>query len=142
MDPVTAIGLASGILSFINFSTGVVRGAMEIYDSPDGILRGNQSRMVIADEMRRFSSKLTPPSALQLVGKEQELCLLAAECKTLSTQLVELLLRSQPKNPKSKIQTLFAAFKNTIKEKERAVIEQRLGYCRSQLELQLTFLAR
>jgi hypothetical protein len=37
MDPFTAVGLASRVLAFITFSTSMVKGAIKIHESLDGI---------------------------------------------------------------------------------------------------------
>lgn len=50
MDPVSAIGLASPILAFVEFSWGLVQGASDIYTSPTGLGKENTSiNTVIAD---------------------------------------------------------------------------------------------
>jgi len=51
MDPATAIGLASGILSFVSFSTKLVSGAVKIYGSIDGALNEDRSRAAAASEL-------------------------------------------------------------------------------------------
>ena len=142
MDPTMVVGLVSSVLAFVNFSTNVVRDALEIRQSVDGSLQEDKSRRAIVDEMRRIAAKLLPPDDSQLIGEERELCKLASECRALSGQLIDLLVRSQPKDPKSKRQSLKAALMHTMLEKEKARLEQKLDYCRSQLELQLTFLTR
>jgi hypothetical protein len=85
---------------------------------------------------------LLTPDASNLAGEDKELCNLAAECRMLSGQLVDLLEKIKPKDPKSKSQSILSALKNKVHEKEKQDLEQRLDYCRSQLELQLNFLGR
>ncbi|GAB1321122.1 hypothetical protein MFIFM68171_11332 [Madurella fahalii] len=142
MDPVTAFGLASGVVAFISFSTSLVNGAIKIHRSLDGNLDENRSREAIAAEMKRFVARLLPPDDSRLAGEERQLCVLATECRDLSTQLVELLYRIKPKDAESKSQSLWSALKNKVHEKERADLEQRLDHCRSQLDLQLAFLSK
>jgi hypothetical protein len=133
MEPLVAIGLVSNILSFISFSKELLCGAGEIHGSLSGTLEENRSREVVVGEMKKFSSRLLTPDASNLAGEDKELCNLAAECRTLS---------GQPKDPKSKGQSVLSALKNKVHEKEKQDLEQRLDYCRSQLELQLIFLGR
>ncbi|KAK3313992.1 hypothetical protein B0H66DRAFT_537239 [Apodospora peruviana] len=140
MDPVTAIGLASGILSFITFSTKLVSGAIRIYESADGQLEDNRRRDVILQEMKQFGARLLAPDDSQLVGEEKGLCVLATECQSISEALIALLDRIKPKDPNSKAQSLWSALKNAVHEKEKDDLEQRLDRCRGQLELQITFL--
>lgn len=140
MDPVTAIGLASGILSFITFSSKLISGAIKIHDAVDGHLAENRSRQLVIQEMKKFNARLLAPNDSTLVGQDKGLCALATECQTLASDLIALLERIKPKNHKSKAQSLWSALKNVIHEKEKIDLEQRLDRCRSQLELQITFL--
>ncbi len=139
MDPVTAFGLASGVVGFITFSTSLIQGAIKIHEALDGNLEENQSREAIASEMKRFAIQLIPPDSSRLAGEEKALCVLATECRDLSAKLVELLERIKPKDPQSKSQSLWSALKNKVKEKERVDLEQRLDHCRGQLGLLLVF---
>ncbi|KAK3689146.1 hypothetical protein B0T22DRAFT_536141 [Podospora appendiculata] len=140
MDPVTAIGLASGILSFLNFSTSLVQGAISIHDSLDGDLEQNRSLELVVGEMKQLSTLLLSPDDSTLVGPEKGLCGLASECRALSSKLLELLGKIKPKDSSSKTQSLWSALKNKMYEKEKIELEQRLDYCRGGLELHLTFL--
>ena len=142
MDPVTAIGLVSSILTFVSFSTKLVSGAIKIHESLDGALEENRSREVIAREMKSFAARLLPPDDSRLAGEEKDLCALAKECRAISGKLVGLLDKVKPKDPGSKSQSLWAALKTKVYESERADLEQRLENCRSQLELQLAFFTR
>ncbi|KAK3306192.1 uncharacterized protein B0T15DRAFT_485616 [Chaetomium strumarium] len=101
MDPVTAVGLASGIVAFITFSTSLVKGAIQIHEALDGSLEENRSHEAIAAEMKRFAIRLLPPDDSRLSGEGEGA--------------------------------------NKVHENERADLEQRLDYCRSQLDLHLTF---
>ncbi|KAK3904902.1 hypothetical protein C8A05DRAFT_13258 [Staphylotrichum tortipilum] len=140
MDPVSAIGLASGILSFITFSTSLIQGAIHICDSLDGQSDENRCREAIANDMKSLATRMFPPDDSRLSGEEKGLCLLASECRDLSDKLVNLLGRIKAKDPQSKRQSLWSALKNKVSEKEKVDLEQRLDHCRSQLTLQLAFL--
>ncbi len=95
MDPVTAVGLKSRVLAFITFSTSLVKGAIKIHESLDGILDENRNREAIASEMKRLASQLLLPDDSRLTGEEKGLCVLATECRDLSAKLVELLGRAR-----------------------------------------------
>ncbi|KAK0612617.1 hypothetical protein B0T17DRAFT_649088 [Bombardia bombarda] len=83
MDPVTAVGLVSGILSFITFSANLIKGAAKVHESLDGSLEDNRSREVIVREMVQLSAQLFFPDDSRLIGPERGLCTLASECQTL-----------------------------------------------------------
>ncbi|KAH8893882.1 hypothetical protein GQ53DRAFT_605657, partial [Thozetella sp. PMI_491] len=82
MDPLTAIGLVSNILSFISFGADLLKGAAEVYNSSSGTLENNRSREVVMRQMREFSSKLLAPDDSNFVGGDKQLCILAEECRT------------------------------------------------------------
>lgn len=142
MDPLTAIGLVSNILSFIDFGVEIVRGVRETYESSSGVVEENRSQEVITKQVRRFSSKLIPPDDTMLAGEDKALCVLAKECEALSYQLLDLLEKAKSKDPKSKTQSLRAAWKTKVNKPEVLDLERWLKYCRGQLELQIGSVTR
>jgi hypothetical protein len=142
MDPFAAIGLASNIVQFVDYSTKLINGARDIYDSASGMTEENKSLESIVSEMKLLSSKLLPTTGDLRSEDEKALCRVAAECNILSDQILELLGKLKPKRRKSKHQSAWAAVKNKIHEREKLELEKRLGNCRSQLELQLSVLTR
>ncbi|KAM7218002.1 hypothetical protein V8F06_006685 [Rhypophila decipiens] len=140
MDPVTAIGLASGILSFVTFSSKLINGAIKIHNTEDGRLDDNRTLELVVEEMRRLSERLLTWDDSRLACEDNGLRLLARECYNLSKELIAMLKRLKPKDATSKTQSLWSAVKNVIHDKEKVELEQKLERCRSQLELQITFL--
>jgi hypothetical protein len=140
MDPFAAIGPASSIVQFVDYSTKFINGARDIYDSASGMTEDNKSLESIVNEMKLLSSKLLPRTGGPRSEDEKALCHVAAECNILSDQILELLGKLKPKVRKSKHQSAWAAVKNKIHEREKLELEKRLGNCRSQLELQLNIL--
>lgn len=142
MDPVTAIGLVSGILTFVPFGTKLVKGTIEIREALDGTLDENRTRQEVAQEMKRLSARLLPPDDTKLVAEEKSLCLLAKKCSSMSEQLIKLLEDVKSDNSRSIRQSLWSSLKSKMHGKERMDLEQRLDHCRNQLELQLLFVTR
>jgi hypothetical protein len=142
MDPVTAIGLAANILTFIDYSAKVISASIDIYGSVSGNTEDSRNSDVIATEMRRFAAKLQPPSTAQVSGEEKALCNLATECEALAKRILDLLEKLKPKNRKSKSSSLVAGLKTKFYEGERRKLEEQLSSCRDQLDLQLNYLTR
>jgi len=142
MDPMTALGLASNIVQFVDFSTKLVNAAIDIHHSVSGATKDNQSLEDIVREMEMLSVRLDPPTTCPQTDDERALCRLSADCRTLSRQILALLEKIKPKDPNSKRQSAWAAVKAKWNEKEKKELQQRLEGCRSQLELQLSFLTR
>ena len=142
LDPLTAIGLASAIVQFVDFSTKIFHGAQEVYESASGATEENRSLEVVVSDMKRLSSKLKATGRAQQSDDEKALCSLAEECHGLSTDLFELLQKAKPKDSKSRRQAALAALKNKRYESKKLDIEKRLESCRSQLGLQISLLTR
>ncbi|PMD43771.1 hypothetical protein L207DRAFT_631816 [Hyaloscypha variabilis F] len=140
MDPITAIGFAANILSFIDYSAKVISASVDIYGSASGDSQDSRNSDVIAREMSRFAAKLQPPSNAQLAGEEKALCNLAMECEALAKRILDLLDKLKPKNRKSKSSSLVAGIKTKFYEGERRKLEEQLSNCRDQLDLQLNHL--
>lgn len=135
MDPLTAISLASNIVSFVDLGAKVLSTAWEIYNSTSGDTSSNRSRESVARQMEIFAEELLVPDTSS--GKEKDLCVLAQECRDLAIQILELLQKSIPKNPRSKRQVAWSTLKSLKYDKERLELQERLDNCRDQLALQL-----
>lgn len=138
MDPVTAIGLASAILTFVDFSWSLVRGADEIYRSPTGTSKENASVNTIIADLKEVTDGID--TDIQGHGKhEKALAALAKECEGLSKDLLQVLGKIRKKDG-SKRATLKAALRSMTKEKEIVSIEKRLGEYRAEIVLRLNMM--
>jgi len=142
MDPITAIGLVSGILSFVSFSTKLIKGAVEIHHASGGTLEENRTSEEAACELERLAAHLRPPDGAQLADESKDLCHLAEECRSLAQGLIKMLKDIKPVNQGSKRQSLWAALRSKMQENDRKELEQKLNSLRGRLQLQLTFLTR
>lgn len=135
MDPLTAIGLASNIVSFVDFGTNLLSTAWDIYNSTSGGFSGNRSYESVAHQMDIFARSLLVPDSFS--GKDKALCALAQECRDLAIQILKLLQKVRPKDPKAKGQVAWSAVKSLKCDKKRLELQERLDNCREQLALQL-----
>jgi len=142
MDPFTAISLAAAVVQFVDFSTKLISGAREIYTSVSGQTEENRSVESITREMTSLASKLSSAANSQQSEDEKSLYRLAGDCKIVADQILDLLNRIKPRDPRSMRQSAWSALKNKLHEKERAELESRLQNCRNQLGLQLNFIMR
>lgn len=141
MDPVTAVGLASAIISFVPLGINLLKNAREIRDSVDGSLERNQTRKVITEEMQAVSRRLRPTDQTRIAPEQKGLYDLALKCHELSQQILELLDKIKPK-PQSSFGIYRSAFRAWSKESEIKDLEKRLDDCRSQLTLGLVDLSK
>ncbi|KAF5707972.1 hypothetical protein FMUND_10837 [Fusarium mundagurra] len=139
LDPVTAIGLASSIVAFVDFSAKLVTGSIEIYQANDGTLTENRSSQAVTIAMEKFAARLVIQQPSQLGEEEKELVDLATKCHAVCIKILDLLRRIKPKDLSSKRQSLWAALKNKFHQGEREELEKRLDTYRRQLELHMSF---
>ena len=137
MDPITALNLASTILTFIDYATKIVTGTYEVYKSATGTTEENAHIDTIIGDLREVTDDLDS----DLVGKtkhERALKELASKCEKLSDELLRLLEKLTVSGNHSTWKSLKVKIKSMRKEKEVAGMEKRLGEYRSQILLRLT----
>lgn len=142
MDPVTAVGLASAIISFIPLGIKVLQNAYEIKSSLDGSVKQNETREQIVKEMQAVAARLKiRVDESRLKPKQMELYNLASRCSDLAKQIFDLLDRIKPKGSTTSAK-YYSAFRVWCKESEIKELEKSLESCRGQLILGLADLSR
>ncbi|KIY00632.1 uncharacterized protein Z520_03295 [Fonsecaea multimorphosa CBS 102226] len=140
LDPLSAIGLASAIVQFVDFGAEIIQGAREVYGSMSGATERNRSLEVVVSQMSNLISKLSAQGDSQQSEDEKALGRVADECKILAKQILDLLEKIKAKDPNSTLQAVWAALKNQKYRRERQELEGRLESCRNHLEFQLNYL--
>ncbi|KAJ9299002.1 hypothetical protein DTO271G3_3244 [Paecilomyces variotii] len=131
MDPLTAIGLVSNILSFIDFSGKWIKGAYDIYNSELGSTPDNSRSKELLDNIRRATDTLDT----HFRGKtkhERSLREICQICRQQSDKLQSILKELTVVDKDSKWKSMKVSFKSIRKEKEIASIEKSLDSCRLQ----------
>lgn len=72
MDPVTAIGLASSPVQFVDFGIRVVSKGFKIYRSVDGCLIENLDLEVVTNDLIVLQKKLATKPGIEASSKELE----------------------------------------------------------------------
>ncbi|CAJ2509260.1 Uu.00g142860.m01.CDS01 [Anthostomella pinea] len=139
MDPISAVGFASSILTFVEFSSKLVRGTYELYQSSNGTTVENAHIGNVLSDLRGVTDELRNDAEPQ-DRHENELSKLARNCRDLSDELVELLGRLQLKEKDRRWQTLRVAWLNMTKQKSIESIEKRLGEYRAEIVLRLNLM--
>lgn len=146
MDPITAIGLASGILTFITFSAGLVKGWKQIHES--GSLEENATLGDVIGRMETLHSRLIPPDHENkpLSGDAKDLCELAKDCQKVSDALLKLLGKMKSldsaRGIRAQWQNLSATWHSLVHEKDKLQLEEELSRCHQRLTAVLAFLTR
>lgn len=138
MDPVSAIGLASAILSFVEFSWALVQGAGDVYRSPSGMTQENASISTVISDLEEVTDNIN--TDIRGCGKhEKALAVLAKECEGLSKELLQVLEKLKRKDA-SKREALKATLRSMRKEKDILYIEKRLVEYRAEIVLRLNMI--
>ncbi|KAL3294418.1 Vegetative incompatibility protein HET-E-1 [Colletotrichum asianum] len=131
-----AAGLASSILTFIDISFKIVKGANELYKSASGSTSENDHIANVVLDLEKASGYL---SIAQSGNNDPGFQSLLVQCQSLSCDLLELLYKLRVKD-KTLFKSFAAAFANARKQKDIASIEHRLDQYRQQILLRLSLL--
>ncbi|KAM0210049.1 hypothetical protein ACHAQI_006164 [Fusarium lateritium] len=143
MDPVSAVGLASAILTFVEAGLKLIKTAHGIHNSVDGVLDENRHRESIAVEVKQAATRLETTVAAGLTPEQQSLCMLAKKCRETSTELVAILDKVKPKPSSSNpLKSFGDALKASKKTNQIGDLESRLKDYRDQLTLTLVELSK
>lgn len=85
MDPITAISLASNVISFVQFASDLVKSTREIHGSTTGCAAGVRSLDHIYGRLRILSDTLKPPEDGEGMAPEN----LSEKTGSLATHVVE-----------------------------------------------------
>ena len=95
LDPLTAIGLASAIVQFVDFGSKLIKGGSEIYKSVDGALAENSELEDITTKIHQLNGNILSPVSMnsgQLPTLDEEaLTELAESCRTIAGELLFVL---------------------------------------------------
>ncbi len=142
MDPVTTIGLVSGILTFIDAAGKVLKLSWALYDSAEGSLEENEMRLKLADSTADIWRQLSPSVQSAMAEEDTAVATLARECYRLSNGIREVLENLRPKRRKSKAQSGLAALKTLMAEPKIRNLETQLQRCSDQLHFHVSALSR
>lgn len=137
MDPATAFGVASSVLAFLDFSIKVVNGAVEIYQSTDGMTSETMHLENVARDMKTRTESMKQKTAARTV-EEKSIVELAEKCFKISERMSGLLKEMKLKGGKhSKLGSLQAAILGKRRKKDVAELQRQIGEYRAQILLNL-----
>ena len=144
MDPASAIGTASAVLSFVNFTYDFFSTVSKIYDSGEAM--NIETLESVSREMKRLSSGVISSNRTSpQTPDENAIAMLAEQCQRLSKAILDQLDYVKPKLEPNKvkrrqkfIESVKTAVRMYCREDEVMRLQRNLETCRSQLHLQLT----
>ena len=139
MDPITAVGFAASILTFIDCAHKVVTGTIEVFKS--GRTSKNAQVSEVISDLKDAAKDLTkvPPGRSE---QQKALHRLSASCQELGIELRTILERLSTSPGESKWTSVRVALCSMRKEGKVAEMESRLDKYRSQILLRLTQIVR
>lgn len=142
MDPVSAVGLASSVLTFVDFAWNLVGGAVEIYRSLDGVLDENARLDDVQDDLDSLSDLLSVQPTCK-TRAERKIARIAEDCRTDSKTLQNLLKEiAGPINKRAVWRSLKTSWLSIRSRKDVAELKGRLQEYRSEVLLHVALLLR
>ena len=147
LDPLSAVGLASNVLSFIDLGIKVLAKTKELRESRDGSLLEHREIKVVAERFGQLrhsidDSLLLLPTTEKLTHAERVLQDVAKECSDMAKEFCTTLERLTAQPGQSRWKTLRQAF-NAVWDKDRIeLMRRRLGEQREILIVHLLVVVR
>ena len=140
MDPASALGVASAVIAFIEFSTELISGACEIYKSLDGKTDENAHIELIVEDLSRASRSLSIPSSTvdgARTAYEKDIIALSTKCQKKCDALYTIFTQLRPKS-KSTWSSFRSAWMSRRKQGDIAGIYSELRDYRSAMLLRMS----
>jgi len=141
MEPVSAVGLASSIITFVEFSFKLVTGALEVYWSVDGTLEENARLERVIGDLNSIVDDLGKKGG---GGSRNERAIrdLAVECQADAALLIDLLKSLKVPGRRTLWRSVATQWKALLKKDEIRDLKERLREYRSEIMLNLMLLLR
>lgn len=141
MEAVAAIGLASSILTFVDFSSKVISGTSQIYKSGSTPENAHIGKMV--EGLRDAAEALCRDTPDTGSRHEQALKTLAGDCHSLGQDLIRLLETVKSTGPKTPLwKEARLALRSVRMRDQIKELDERLSGYREQMILQLHMILR
>lgn len=142
MDPVSAIGLASAVLTFVEAASTLVGGAVEIHNSVDGTRDENRLLDKAKHELG-YLCALRDKGPTFGTEAEEKISEVAKDCQTDSKALQNILMKiADPRNKGSSWGSLKASWRSLRNRKDVVELKSRLQEHRAKVLFNVVLLLR
>lgn len=139
MDALGAIGLASSIITFIDFGYELISVARDIHGSVTGHSKENTRIEYLNTRMEALAADLSAKTSTSTMTEdEKRLSELSGECLRLSRDLKKLLDKLKVADRHSARKLISSVLRDRWKKDEKKGLEERLDSCRAHLHLQFS----
>jgi hypothetical protein len=145
MDPISALGLATNIIQFIEYAAQLVSGCHDIYRSANGALDSHAALENVAKRLNSLAQDVLgcrpPPTAKQSNAEKrlQEIC---DECVAVNKKLLELLQKLKVNGPHRKWESFRQIINITMRKKDVTRLEEDLKQIQWSIDSTLLFCLR
>ena len=141
MDPFSALGVASNVITFIDFTSRLINGGLELYHSTDGATAAHRTLEDVTKDLGNLCDSLSP-TQLDTLGSghsdsEVALLPLLEPCKKLGQELLAVLEGLKVKRRGKAWKSAQQALKSTWKAKKIKSYQEQLDLYRSQFATRL-----
>jgi len=136
LDVWTALGLASNIVQFVDFTSKLVSGSREIFNSRDGVSDRTRALQAIATDLSHLTGDLTISTSRGTTFVGEMLRGLAFECQNVAAELQKALSSLQTKD-KTRWKSFLIALQEVWRRDEIARMTGRLDALQRELNTHL-----
>lgn len=129
MDPLTALGLASNIVQFVDFTSKLVSSTRELYVSSSGAKGENLELESIAQSIQELAGRVRPSNIEQrviLANQDNSLFDLSDQCIAVSNELLSVLESLKVKGPHRRWESFHQAISSQWKKSTIESLQRRL----------------
>jgi phage terminase small subunit len=129
MDPLTALGLASNIVQFVDFTSKLISATHSLYESTSGAKSEHLELETLAKTLRSLADDAAPPSQgmTNFSTEDATLIDLGNRCRDVSDELLAVLQSLRVKGSHRGWKSFVQALRSEWKQKEISALEARLN---------------
>lgn len=142
MDPLTAIGLASNVLAFVDFASKLIAGSYEVYSSSTGSVKETADLTQVVEDVRAMTRRLGDQTMPARTDDEAAVLDLVRKCGALSDELIETLTKLQAKGQKSKWKSLRVTWRTMREKGNLEAMQGRLNLYQTQILQRIAFMMK
>ncbi|KAK4207879.1 hypothetical protein QBC37DRAFT_454306 [Rhypophila decipiens] len=138
MDPISAFGLATNILTFINFTREIITTGRDIYQSSNGATATHLESETLTNDIKNRVEKTTFPRALdESLLTDDDKCLrsLSLQCGFVADELLRALDKLRVEGRHTKWKSFYQAIGSIKRKDEIDGLEQRLHRLSAQVNI-------
>ena len=140
MDALTALGLASNIIQFVEFTSNLISTAHTLYTSPSGAKLEYLELGVLATNLKQLAEQATPSETNndgRLSEEDETIRGLSKQCRAVSDELLSVLETLKVKGDHRRWKSFYQALRSVLKKRDIEALQRRLDIIGKQMSTQI-----